>query len=842
MTMLDSDNTSGTTDVTTASNKEATTDTKTSFRLGRSKKKAKKVYSPFRYYMSRIFNPNKWSLRTRFVHTTGFLLLLGVVTTLALVAYTLNNSAEDAVRGRLDSYLHLLDRQTADLNFMLLNSVAHMAAQDGVISALAATDRTSLQMTVAPLMDRIRLGTGHPTPHLQFFAADGSPVYNTWSLQALGDERRTGFNMVVHSERGSKTLTGYQVLPNGPVLSAVVPVLEQGKLVGAVEGTTTIQDLFRSMNLSAHYGLAVMLDVDYVTILDENVISDGSGDRLVVEELGFTDMDGYNDILDQTDIAPKQLGHFFIRTLPFSDYENSPLGELILFYDGTEIMAASEQNINLLIWMSIGGSAMLWLALYLNVMRIKNFFLRMKKVIIASHSSDFTERFSSDSVHCLDVMNCPNKECPVYQDPTRICYLETGDEAISPKWRGTCIFLNNFITCKACSVYKMRQGDELMEMRHVINTMMRLWSSFLNKVGKLLIEVLRADSGGVPSLDDVSRYLEQMAGLTVFGHDLQGVYDKSEVYRQLEYVFEHQFGLTRFNLLEVNSSDNRLEPMINRFDLEESHRDVFINCDLCRAKRVAEDVISASNPVLCPYFDIDPKTHVRCCLPMTMGGRVGAVFTFVVGRAKWEIKRHDLGIIKKYLDETAPVLSSLRLLQISKEQALRDPLTMCHNRRFLDEYLAQFEHLNQRNPRKIGFIMADLDHFKMVNDEFGHLAGDQVLQQLTTILRENIRKADMLIRYGGEEFLILLLEVNKEGTAMDVAEKLRKAVEEAKLMLPNGGIIRKTISMGVAEFPGDADQLYRVIKYADVALYQAKNDGRNLSRRFDPEMWTDEDY
>ncbi len=806
------------------------------------KKNIKSGVSPLYIFISRIINPNKWSLRARFVYTTGGMLIFGVAATLFIISYTLNKSAEDAVQAQLNSFTHILNRMSSEANACLLDTTARMAALEDVITALKNDDRIALQKTVIPVMDRVRLATNTPAPHLQFFSLGSTPLFNTWSLQALGDEQRKGFYMITESQRELNTKTGVQVLPNGPTFTSVVPVLQNNTLVGSVEGTNTFANMYKAMKMSSEYGLAVLLDNSYLTILNRNSISGNFKDKLIVEDLGTTDMKAFAAFVSKNNIYPERLGQFFIQTVPLFSYHDIHIGELILFYDGTAIISASEYNINILIWMALIGLLLIYTSLYINVKRIRDFLERMKKVIIASYSNDFAERFASDTVHCLDVLNCPNKECPVYQDPTRVCYLETGDEAISPKWSNTCIFLNKYKTCKACPVHKMRHGDELMEMRHVVDTMMRLWSRFLDNVGKLLLEVLRADPGRVPSLDDVSHYLEQMAGLTVYSRDLQGVYNKDEVYSQLKYIFEEQFGLSYFNLLEVNASNNRMDPVINSDDLEESHRDVFINCELCRAKRVGEDVLSANNPILCPYFDINPATHVRCCLPMVMGGRVGAVFTFMTTRAEWGTKKEDLGILKKYLDETAPVLSSLRLLQVSKEQALRDPLTQCHNRRFLDEYLAQFEHLNQRTPRKVGFIMADLDHFKMVNDEFGHQAGDMILQQMASILRDNIRRSDMLIRYGGEEFLILLMEITREGMAEEVAEKLRLAVENAKLVLPSGGIIKKTISLGVSEFPGDADQLYRVIKYADVALYNAKDNGRNRVSRFDPEMWTDDDY
>jgi len=138
--------------------------------------------------------------------------------------------------------------------------------------------------------------------------------------------------------------------------------------------------------------------------------------------------------------------------------------------------------------------------------------------------------------------------------------------------------------------------------------------------------------------------------------------------------------------------------------------------------------------------------------------------------------------------------------------------------------------------------MADLDHFKMVNDEYGHQAGDQMLKEVVELIQSNIRRSDLIVRYGGEEFLILLVDPTNEGDTELVAEKIRSEVEKASFPLPGGESIKKTISMGISEFPGDANQLYKAIKFADVALYEAKNSGRNNIMRFKPHMWTDETY
>jgi diguanylate cyclase (GGDEF)-like protein len=96
----------------------------------------------------------------------------------------------------------------------------------------------------------------------------------------------------------------------------------------------------------------------------------------------------------------------------------------------------------------------------------------------------------------------------------------------------------------------------------------------------------------------------------------------------------------------------------------------------------------------------------------------------------------------------------------------------------------------------------------------------------------------MVIRYGGEEFLIVLLDTGGE-VAMNVAEKIRAKVQETKISLP-GTMLQKTISIGVSEFPADTDTFWQVVKFADVALYEAKSQGRNRVIRFIPSMWTTE--
>jgi diguanylate cyclase (GGDEF)-like protein/PAS domain S-box-containing protein len=160
-----------------------------------------------------------------------------------------------------------------------------------------------------------------------------------------------------------------------------------------------------------------------------------------------------------------------------------------------------------------------------------------------------------------------------------------------------------------------------------------------------------------------------------------------------------------------------------------------------------------------------------------------------------------------------------------QEQAVRDALTGLYNRRYLDETLERELARALREAQPVSFVILDIDHFKEVNDTFGHNEGDAVLQKLATLLLSHTRVDDIVCRYGGEEFLIVLPNVNAE-IAFQVAERWRKSF--VGLTMPLGHHeIKVTLSCGISEFPTDGDTKEDLILTADKALYRAKQTGRN---------------
>ena len=161
-----------------------------------------------------------------------------------------------------------------------------------------------------------------------------------------------------------------------------------------------------------------------------------------------------------------------------------------------------------------------------------------------------------------------------------------------------------------------------------------------------------------------------------------------------------------------------------------------------------------------------------------------------------------------------------------KEQAIRDPLTGLFNRRYLEESLQRELHRAERHSHSIALIMLDIDHFKQVNDTYGHEAGDVVLKNIAALLQEYSRKSDIACRFGGEEFILILPETTLE-VAIQRAEALRQAVMAHHVSIEKEEIKNLSISLGVASFPQHGQSIKEIMGEADQALYKAKVKGRN---------------
>jgi diguanylate cyclase (GGDEF)-like protein len=159
--------------------------------------------------------------------------------------------------------------------------------------------------------------------------------------------------------------------------------------------------------------------------------------------------------------------------------------------------------------------------------------------------------------------------------------------------------------------------------------------------------------------------------------------------------------------------------------------------------------------------------------------------------------------------------------------AFTDYLTGLRTRGYFEQQLELEFKRAERRKQKFALLMIDIDHFKKVNDTFGHHVGDQLLRDVTSILMKDMREVDTVARYGGEEFVIILPETTQTG-AVYVAQRLRRAVEQAKFFAGSPHSVQHlTISIGVAVYDTDAQFKRDLIEFSDAALYAAKNEGRN---------------
>ena len=252
--------------------------------------------------------------------------------------------------------------------------------------------------------------------------------------------------------------------------------------------------------------------------------------------------------------------------------------------------------------------------------------------------------------------------------------------------------------------------------------------------------------------------------------------------------------------------------------------------ELCRAERINSIVASENFPEICRVAKCKADENY-ICIPFYVNEQKN-IAIHIVSKSKEELNnlKYKIGIIKKYLEETKPILESKILMEALKEKNLTDSLTGLYNRKYLDEIVEKQLALDVKNGSIYAIMFLDIDYFKMVNDTYGHDIGDDILRKLAITMKKSIGANETLVRYGGEEFLILMKNATQESTKK-LADKIN--ADFSKIIFNYGGdSFSKTVSIGYSFFPTDTDQFWKCIKYADISLYEAKATGRNKVVKF----------
>jgi diguanylate cyclase (GGDEF)-like protein len=185
--------------------------------------------------------------------------------------------------------------------------------------------------------------------------------------------------------------------------------------------------------------------------------------------------------------------------------------------------------------------------------------------------------------------------------------------------------------------------------------------------------------------------------------------------------------------------------------------------------------------------------------------------------------------------QMASTLKHFQRFSSVKSMAIYDTLTSLYNRRFFEERLGIETQKSFYGGTPLSLVMVDIDHFKKVNDTFGHLEGDKVLCKIASLLKDSVRKKDTVARYGGEEFVLILPGAGLEESAM-IAERIRRLVENTPMQIIGQAQINLTVSLGISNFPiHRPNSKEELVNMADQALYEAKEEGRNRVCIFHPE-------
>jgi diguanylate cyclase (GGDEF)-like protein len=348
--------------------------------------------------------------------------------------------------------------------------------------------------------------------------------------------------------------------------------------------------------------------------------------------------------------------------------------------------------------------------------------------------------------------------------------------------------------------------------------------------------------GSVSSADplhEAKTIIGELSDIYKFKKTIELDASKEVVYTRILDILTNKFYLEHFAFYEIDTLKNTRKLIYITEKTSICHDQVDKKADLCRAHRTKTDVISTEFVNLCQYCTTNGSYYT--CIPFTINEENSIAISITSdSEEKINAMTTKISSIRNYLEAAKPVIESKILMSKLRDTSLRDAMTGLYNRRFLEEFIDTLMSQANRKHDSYSVMMLDVDFFKMVNDTYGHDVGDKVIVEIGKVLQGNIREADLAIRYGGEEFVIMLHNADRKG-ALQVANKVHAAFAALIFEVGNGETIKKTMSIGMSRFPEDADTIWKCIKFADTALYVAKTTGRNKIIEYTKEMGENSD-
>lgn len=328
------------------------------------------------------------------------------------------------------------------------------------------------------------------------------------------------------------------------------------------------------------------------------------------------------------------------------------------------------------------------------------------------------------------------------------------------------------------------------------------------------------------ALGDSRQLAETLRRLSLLGEMLQSCREPDEAIAVIERALPPLLPDTSGCLALINTSHNLVEACTHWGPRGADLSQAVFTPDDCWALRRSQPhpgFGEVAAPICAHLLHADVTAGYTLCLPLSAQGQVLGVLSLVSAQAIDPGAREALLTIG---DQVALALTNLRLQQSLREQSIRDPLTGLFNRRYLEASLPRELVRAERRGAQFALLMLDLDHFKTYNDSHGHDAGDALLAQFGGLLTHMCRGEDIPCRYGGEEFTIVLVDID-EASALMRAEAIRAATARIELRHRGQRLPSPSVSIGVAMYPRDGHAPEELREAADQALYRAKREGRD---------------
>lgn len=352
------------------------------------------------------------------------------------------------------------------------------------------------------------------------------------------------------------------------------------------------------------------------------------------------------------------------------------------------------------------------------------------------------------------------------------------------------------------------------------NAVMEKLDTTLSESGKKMGSLIRLDQQNSDPLYTIQMGIHQLYEVERFRTEIEKDQNLAEVYARLIALLRTRWNLNNFNILELNPLNKTTQIV---------HTEKTLLCDAlsgCRADHTGGMVDSSGCEVACPKM-IDPEAHYVC-----QSYPIVDDLDIVVSLVTYDVR--EIGSIRLALEQLGNYINASKLQIINKklQQTVRiDPRTQLYNRAYLEELSKLIMAQSTRTMIPYGILMIDMDQFNLINHSYDNSVGDEVIKAMAHNIHENIRQGDILIRYGGDTFAVVLYDY--EGDEVhQVAESIRLSFK--KKIRVNTYAILKTVSIGISLFPIQTHDMIEAIEYAKRALLEAKHQGGNASLLYEP--------